>query len=66
MISKSDNPLESLDDWEDDLLRRYPDPDREPGNGKERDSFRVYGDEAPEHVREFYRQNHEYQTLLKF
>ncbi|HCK70952.1 MAG TPA: inositol oxygenase, partial [Planctomycetaceae bacterium] len=45
------------------MLRRYPDPDREPGNGKERDSFRVYGDEAPEHVREFYRQNHEYQTV---
>ena len=63
MISKSDNPLESLDDWDDDLLRRYPDPDREPGNGKQRDSFRVYGDEAPEHVREFYRQNHEYQTV---
>lgn len=63
VINNPENPLESLDDWEDDLLRRYPESQREPGNGKSKDAFRVYGDEAPDHVREFYRLNHEKQTV---
>ncbi|NJE06928.1 inositol oxygenase, partial [Thermococcus sp. M36] len=27
MIASKINPLESLDEWEDDLLRRYPNPE---------------------------------------
>jgi inositol oxygenase len=46
-------PLSSLDDWEDDLLRRYP----------ARDTFRDYAAEARPSVREFYRLNHRYQTF---
>ncbi len=55
------NPLHSLDDWEDDLLRRYP-RDPEPDNGKPAEEFRSY-DDAPEHVKEFYRLNHLQQTV---
>jgi inositol oxygenase len=46
-------PLSSLDEWEDDLLRRYP----------ARDTFRDYAAEARPGVREFYRLNHQYQTF---
>ena len=46
-------PLSSLDEWEDDLLRRYP----------ARDTFRDYAAEARPGVREFYRLNHRYQTF---
>jgi len=60
-MKSSENPLTSLDDWEDDLLRRYPE-DHEPGNGKQTDEFRSY-DDAPPHVREFYRLNHLHQTV---
>ena len=52
-------PLGSIDDWEDDLLRRYP----EPGDDKQQDDFRDYGNTAPDHVREFYRLNHRHQTV---
>ena len=55
------NPLHSLDDWEDDLMRRYP-RDPEPDNGKPAEEFRSY-DDAPEHVKEFYRLNHLQQTV---
>jgi inositol oxygenase len=51
-------PLASLDEWEDDLLRRYPAPD-----GKEASGFRDYAAEARPSVKEFYRLNHRYQTL---
>ncbi|MCF7959965.1 MAG: inositol oxygenase [Pirellula sp.] len=46
-------PLSSLDEWEDDLLRRYP----------ARDTFRDYEAEVRPGVREFYRLNHRYQTF---
>ncbi len=49
----SSEPLSSLDDWEDDLLRRYP----------ARDTFRDYAAEARPGVREFYHLNHKYQTF---
>jgi len=49
----SSEPLSSLDEWEDDLLRRYP----------ARDTFRDYAAEARPSVREFYRLNHRYQTF---
>jgi len=49
-------PLADLDEWEDDLLRRYPEK-------KVKDEFRDYDAEARPEVREFYRLNHRYQTL---
>jgi inositol oxygenase len=48
-------PLESLEQWDDFVKERY-DPNRT------RDEFRKYTDETPPVVREFYRQNHTFQT----
>ena len=42
-MTGAENPLSSLDDWDDDVLRRYPE-DREPGNAKQTEEFRSYGD----------------------
>src|SRR3954447_22393628 len=49
-------PLESLDQWDDSVRDRY-DPN------KKQEEFRQYDDKTPPVVREFYRQNHEFQTL---
>jgi inositol oxygenase len=55
-------PLSSLDEWEDDLLKRYPDP-----NGltteKAETEFRNYEAPARDSVKEFYRLNHTCQTF---
>lgn len=51
-------PLTSLDDWEDDVLRRYPTPDASTAN-----EFRNYEADTRPCVKEFYRLNHRYQTL---
>jgi len=51
-------PLENLDEWEDDLLRRYPEP-----TSSASAAFRNYAAEARPSVKEFYRLNHQYQTL---
>ncbi len=53
------NPLASLDEWEDAVLERYPEPDT-PAKSKE--EYRNYEDPARDTVREFYRLNHTYQT----
>ena len=55
-------PLASLDEWEEDLLRRYPDPEAIVTD-KKTDEYRNY--DAPERdtVKEFYRLNHTYQTF---
>ncbi|GAB2784578.1 hypothetical protein GCM10027275_31050 [Rhabdobacter roseus] len=52
-------PLQSLDEWEDDLLERYPEP-AQPAKAKE--EFRNYDEPGRDTVREFYRLNHTYQT----
>jgi inositol oxygenase len=49
-------PLETLDQWDDDVRDRY-DPNRS------KDEFRQYDDHTPPVVREFYLQNHQHQTL---
>ena len=49
-------PLESLEQWDDAVRDRY-DPD------KKKEEFRVYDDQTPPVVVEFYRQNHQFQTL---
>ncbi|MGI9240009.1 MAG: inositol oxygenase family protein [Verrucomicrobiales bacterium] len=51
-------PLADLDDWEDDLLRRYPKEGK-----KGQDEFRDYDAGARPSVREFYQLNHRNQTL---
>jgi inositol oxygenase len=53
----SRQPLQHLDDWEEDLQARYP------AGGKSRDHFRNYQAEVRPGVREFYRLNHRHQTL---
>ena len=54
-------PLKSLDEWEDDLLRRYPDPESI-ATAKATGEYRNYEDPARDTVKEFYRLNHKYQT----
>ena len=51
------NPLANLDQWEDDLLVRYPETAT-----KAKEDYRNYDDPARDTVREFYRLNHTYQT----
>ncbi|MFK7736686.1 MAG: inositol oxygenase family protein [Pirellulaceae bacterium] len=75
--SKEDNPLENLDEWEDDVLRRYPADSTvvnestssesvqggTSGLSNDQESFRDYEAETRPSVREFYRLNHRYQTV---
>jgi inositol oxygenase len=59
--SKEINPLGSLDEWEDDLLERYPDPEKI-ATSKTTEAYRNYEEPGRDTVREFYRLNHTYQT----
>ena len=52
-----------LDAWEDDLLRRYPEESRNILK-KEEDEFRDYDAEVRPEVKEFYRLNHQYLSLI--
>lgn len=51
-------PLQNIDLWEDDLLRRYPEQLE-----KGKDEFRNYDEPSRDTVKEFYRLNHKYQTF---
>jgi inositol oxygenase len=52
------NPLGSLDEWEDDVIVRYPEP-----GVKQKENYRNYVDsERVNTVRRFYELNHTYQT----
>ena len=53
------NPLQSIEQWEDDVLVRYPEPDVP---AKTKEEFRDYDNPQRDTVREFYRLNHTYQT----
>jgi inositol oxygenase len=55
------NPMKNLDEWEDDVLRRYPNPETIT-NGKSTDQYRNYDNPERDTVREFYRLNHTHQT----
>lgn len=48
--------LQSLEEWDEDVVRRYPEPE------VKEDRFRNYTEAKP-HVREFYRLNHLHQTF---
>ena len=55
------NPLQDLDQWEDDLLLRYPEPDAITTE-KSKEEYRNYESPGRDSVKEFYRLNHQYQT----
>lgn len=64
------SPLADLDEWEDDLLRRYPEPAGAEkaksdftDEDKDKEEFRNYDAEARDSVKEFYRLNHRYQCM---
>ena len=54
-------PLANLDEWESDVLRRYPDP-ASINEDKKEEEFRKYQETEKDGVREFYRLNHKFQT----
>ncbi|GAC1424278.1 MAG: hypothetical protein NVSMB7_00200 [Chitinophagaceae bacterium] len=54
-------PLTSLDEWELDILQRYPDPSSI-AKDKATEAFRNYEEPARDTVKEFYRLNHKYQS----
>ena len=55
------NPLHSIEEWEEDVLQRYPDPESI-ASAKSTQEYRNYEDPARDTVKEFYRLNHTYQT----
>ena len=57
MIEGTESPLRSLDDWEDFLEARYPQPGQ-----KAKEDYRNYDKPVRDTVREFYRLNHRHQT----
>lgn len=64
----NDQPLRDLGEWEDDLLRRYPEPASKATSiftdeNKQEADFRNYDAEARDSVKEFYQLNHRHQTL---
>lgn len=58
----TDAPLRSLDEWEDDVQARYPEPEKPFGPHKDKSEFRDYENTTRPTVREFYRINHAHQT----
>ncbi len=54
-------PLTNLDEWEDDLLLRYPAADTITTE-KSKEAYRNYDSPQRDTVKEFYRLNHQYQT----
>jgi inositol oxygenase len=59
--SAEQQPLKNLDEWEDDVLRRYPDPESI-AKEKSAKEYRNYDTPQRDTVKEFYRLNHTYQT----
>ncbi len=58
-------PLQNLEEWEDFLKERYPQPAADaavPTPDKKKEAFRNYEADARPTVREFYRLNHRHQT----
>jgi inositol oxygenase len=66
-MNEATQPLNNLEEWEDFLKERYPEPgSSKPFNatvpGTEKERFRNYEADARPSVREFYRLNHRHQT----
>src|SRR5690349_19767104 len=51
------NPLRHLDDWEESVEARYPEPAK-----RAKEEYRNYDNPGRDTVREFYRLNHRHQT----
>jgi inositol oxygenase len=66
-LPQSSQPLTALDQWEDFLVERYPEPPQDDlsavGTTKPKKQFRDYRAEVRPSVKEFYRLNHANQTL---
>lgn len=62
IIQLQNNHLHSLEEWEEDLLNRYPNPDNIVKEGKTTEEYRNYATNTKETVKEFYRLNHLNQT----
>ena len=67
--TSSHSPLQKLEEWEDFVRGRYPEPPSHPDKSfqatdpnKKKEEFRNYEADARPSVREFYRQNHKHQT----
>jgi inositol oxygenase len=58
---ENNSPLDNLDQWENDVLDRYPDP-ASINKDKKEEAFRNYEETTKDGVKEFYRLNHKYQT----
>lgn len=56
---KEINPLHSIEQWEDDVLLRYPEANQ---SAKAKEEYRNYEDTTRDTVKEFYRLNHTYQS----
>ncbi|MBB2144903.1 inositol oxygenase [Pedobacter sp. LMG 31464] len=59
--NENNSPLDNLDQWENDVLDRYPDP-ASINKDKKEEEFRNYEETSKDGVKEFYRLNHKYQT----
>ena len=62
VIENQNQPLASLDEWEDDLLRRYPNPE-DIAPSKATEAYRNYEEPARDTVKEFYKLNHTHQSF---
>lgn len=62
ITNNQNQPLASLDEWEDDLLRRYPNPE-DIATSKSTDAYRNYEEPARDTVKEFYKLNHTHQSF---
>ncbi|HVZ25936.1 MAG TPA: inositol oxygenase family protein [Sediminibacterium sp.] len=60
-VNNQHNPLASLDEWEEDILNRYPDPEAIVQH-KTTGEFRNYTEPPRDTVKAFYQLNHRYQT----
>lgn len=66
---QAEGPLRDLEEWDDDVKRRYPELNRDDkafnptDPNKKQEAFRDYRAEARAGVKEFYRLNHRYQTV---
>jgi inositol oxygenase len=60
-MEMENGPLKTLDEWEEDILRRYPDPEAI-ATSKSTEEYRNYDSPVRDTVKEFYRLNHTHQT----
>lgn len=68
-MNDSNQPLDDLEEWENFVTTRYPEKKGESSElvgtnpNKKKEQFRDYEAEARDSVKEFYRLNHQHQTL---